>query len=95
MMFRWLTRLRAARAAQRDLVERDARDLVKRFEDAAYFVARDRARAARDGGTFDGNRPSGHWGKVKLRIAALSGHAVGLDTATRWLNSAEKSKPRR
>lgn len=86
-MFRWLTCLRAARAARRELVERDARDLVTRFGDVAYSVARDRARAARYGGTFDGNRPSGHWTKVKLRIADMTGHVIGLDAATRWLGS--------
>ncbi|AWB21793.1 hypothetical protein DA075_13410 [Methylobacterium currus] len=95
MIFGWLSRLRAARAVRRDLVERDARDLVKRFGGSAYSVARDRARAARDGRTFDANRSSAHWGKVKLRIAAMSGHAIGLDTATRWLESDDKAKPPR
>ncbi|WP_288580496.1 hypothetical protein [uncultured Methylobacterium sp.] len=95
MIYRWLARFRAARVARRDLVERDAENLVTRFGSSAYFVARDRARAARDGRTFDGNRPRGHWAKVKRRIATMSARAGGLDTATRWIEPGEDAQPPR
>jgi len=34
---------------------------------------------------MDGNRPPRHWMLVRQRIAAETGHEIGLDTATRYL----------
>lgn len=91
-MLGWLIRLRAVRAARRALVDRDARDLVARFGDAAYDVARDRVRTARDGRTVDANRPDGHWTKVKLRVADLTGREIGRDAAMRRGGDAKSGR---
>lgn len=84
-MRRWLRARKTAKAVRAALVEADAQDLIARFGEDAYHVARDRARDARTGATVDGNRPARHWAVVKLRIAELTGKEVGLDTATRYL----------
>jgi len=63
------------------LVESDARDLVERFGDQAYYEARDRAQ--RGGTMIDGNRPRGHWTRVKLEIAKRQGIAIGLTGSDR------------
>lgn len=68
----------------RDFVSTDAASLIARFSDSAYDVARQRARDARSGKTFDANRPDGHWDRVRQDIARRTGHTV-LDTATRYL----------
>ena len=58
-MFNWLRR----RKVLRELIESDARALIERFGDDAYFEARVRQRNALH--IVDGNRPPGHWEKVK------------------------------
>lgn len=81
-----------ARRERARLVADDAADLIARFGDAAYSVARDRVRAAREGRTVDANRPDGHWTEVKLRIADLTGKEIGLDEATRRLGGPARAK---
>lgn len=60
-MLAWLCRRRAAAAIREALVEADAADLMDRFGDRAYGVARDRDRIERKGVAIDGNRPPRHW----------------------------------
>ena len=83
-MLAWLHRRRAASAALAALIEADAVDLVGRFGDQAYGVARDRDRNECKGVAIDGNRPARHWSAVKRRIASLTGTEIGVDTATRY-----------
>lgn len=61
-MFDWLRRRKVAR----HLVASDARALVERFGAQAYLEARLRQHEQRD--VFDGNRPPGHWERVKNAI---------------------------
>jgi hypothetical protein len=72
-MFRWLRR----RREDRSLIEKDADDLIERFGDQAYSEAtiRDREGLA----IVDGNRPAGHWSRVRLVIAKRGGWAIGLN----------------
>jgi len=62
-MWAWIRR----RRTERELVERDARALLQRFGDDAYGEARMRAHGAMYG-EVDGNRPEGHWLRVKEAI---------------------------
>jgi hypothetical protein len=70
-----------------NLVASDVNSLLRSFGDSAYDEARTRAREARLGKVFDGNRPNGHWDKVRREIARRTGRQVGLDTATRYTES--------
>jgi hypothetical protein len=36
---------------------------------------------------IDANRPPSHWDKVRSEIARRTGRIVGVDTATRYLES--------
>lgn len=83
-MLAWYRRQRAERTARNALVETDALDLIARFGATAYFVARDRDRTERAGRVVDGDRRSRHWAAVKGRVAALTGHLTGADTAMRY-----------
>jgi hypothetical protein len=67
------------------LVERDAEALIASCRPCAYDEARTCARDARLGRVLDGNRPVGHWDKVRREIARLTGRQVGMDTATRYI----------
>jgi hypothetical protein len=71
-MIGWLKRRREARA----LIERDADDLVARFGKQAYSQAG--IRAFLEPETVDGNRPLGHWSRVKAAIAKRIGKSIGL-----------------
>ena len=84
-MFRWLRERRASGQARDALVRADAASLIERFGDFAYSEARTRVQHEQEGIVLDGNRPRGHWARVKLRIADETGHEIGLDTATRYL----------
>lgn len=84
-MLGWLHRYLGTRRARADRVAADAAALTARFGASAYGIARDRDRAERRGGVIDDDRPAGHWGRVKLRIARETGKEAGLDTATRYL----------
>jgi hypothetical protein len=74
------------RAHLHDTVAEDASRLIARFGLAAYDEARSRARDARLGNVIDGNRPEGHWDRVRAEIARRTGR-VHVDTATRYLIS--------
>jgi hypothetical protein len=68
------------------LVNADAEALIRDHGGAAYWEAR---RCARDvilpNGTTHQGRTQAHWRRVALVVAKRTGHAVGLDTATRML----------
>lgn len=66
------------------LAEEDAATLMAGFGDCAYDEARKRASEADCDTILDGNRPAGHWNRVKRTIAKKTGRD-GLDTATRYL----------
>lgn len=88
-----LLRAWSRRRLDRDhLVQADARSLIERFGERAYDVARGRVVEGRRGTVLDLDRPPGHWTRVKLRIAEMSGREVGLDTATRMSTRAPHSK---
>ena len=69
------------------LVAQDADALIDAFGPGAYDEARTRARDARLGRILDGNRPVGHWDKVRMEIARQTGRQVGVDTATRYIEA--------
>lgn len=87
-MLGWLRRRRAHKSARVELVASDARDLLARHGERAYYVARDRDRAMRKGSVIDANRSKGHWRLVALEIARMVGKDVGLNTASRYLDVA-------
>ncbi len=92
-MLSWLRRRRALNVAQVEQVATDARDLLVRHGGSAYYIARDRDRAVRQGAVVDANRPQGHWRLVALEIARMAGKEVGLDTAIRYLGAAAVKHP--
>jgi hypothetical protein len=61
-LFAWLR----SRKEASHLVQADASALIARFGDGAYFEARDRAQRS---AVIDGDRPGGHWTRVKIEIA--------------------------
>jgi hypothetical protein len=67
-----------------ELAEADAVSLIAGFGDCAYDEARKRASEAYSGTILDGNRPAGHWDRVRRIIGEKDGRD-GLDTATRYL----------
>jgi hypothetical protein len=69
------------------LIQQDAAALITAYAQSAYDEARTRAREARLGRVIDGNRPAGHWDRVRMEIARQTGRQVGMDTATRYLQS--------
>ena len=81
-MILWLHRRREAAR----LANADAEALIRDHGAAAYWEARRRARDVilPDGTTHQGRTPA-HWRRVALVVAKRTGHAVGLDTATRML----------
>ena len=81
VVWQWLT-ARLFRTAD-TLVEADARALIDQHGIQAYGVARWRAHQVGTGKLVDDSRPSGHWRAVSRRVARLTGHEVGLDSATR------------
>lgn len=84
-MLGWLRRRRRIKAAAAALIAADAADLIARFGEAAYDIARARHRAGNQDRILDGNRAPGHWAKVKLHIARATHKEIGLDTSTRYL----------
>ena len=68
------------------LVNAAAEALIRDHGGAAYREARRRERdvVLPDGTTHQGRTPA-HWRRVALLVAKRTGHAVGLDTATRML----------
>jgi hypothetical protein len=61
----------------------------------AYYEARHRERDVilRDGTTHEGRTPA-HWRKVALIVAKKTGHAVGLDAATKSEARGRAHRPR-
>ena len=96
MIIPWLHRRREAAR----LEKADAEALIRDHGGAAYWEARRRERDAilPDGTTHQG-RTRAHWRRVALLVAKRTGHAVGLDTATRMMmardpaSSAEMTDP--
>ena len=82
MIIPWLHRRREAAR----LANADAEALIRDHGSAAYWEARRRERDVilPDGTTHRGRTPA-HWRRVALVVAKRTGHAVGLDTATRML----------
>lgn len=74
------------RRASASLVAQDAAALIACHRDAAYEAARTRARQERLGQIIDGNRPRGHWDRVRQEIARLTRRRGDADTATRYLD---------
>lgn len=68
-----------ARQERRALVDSDARDLIARFGDQAYYEARMRDFDELRNATVDANRPPGHWSRVKYEVARRTGHKGGKD----------------
>ena len=79
-MFGFFKRYRA----RRDQAAADADALIAQHGEAAYGEARERARQSRQGKIVDGNRPEGHWDRVRRIIGRKTGRD-GVDTATRYL----------
>ena len=73
----------AIRRTGQNIVRDDADALMAGFGRAAYDEARSRAREERLGKVIGGNRPRGHWDKVRREIAKRTGMEIGLDSATR------------
>jgi hypothetical protein len=89
-MILWLHRRREAAR----LVNADAEALIRDHGDAAYWEARRRVRDVilLDGTTHQG-RTQAHWHRVARIAAKRTGHAVGLDTATRMLMRRDPPPP--
>ena len=75
-LFAWLR----SRKEASHLVQADASALIARFGDGAYFEARDRAQRS---AVIDGDRPRGHWTRVKIEIAKRQGIEIGQSGADR------------
>ncbi len=71
-MFNWLRQ----RNTGDPLVESDARALIERFGAGAYFEARLRQHDDQES-IIDGNRPPGHWKRVKYAIVQMMAHSRG------------------
>ena len=82
LMLGWLRRRRAAKR----LALADADALIRDEGINAYSEARRRERdvVLPDGSTHAGRSPD-HWRRVALVVANRTGHRVGLDAATRYL----------
>jgi hypothetical protein len=73
-LFGWLrSRKEAAR-----LVQGDADSLMARFDDAAYYEARDRAQIST---VIEGDRPRGHRTRIKIEIAKRQRIEIGRSGA--------------
>ncbi len=79
-----------ANRIRRELALADADALIAQYGDAAYGYARERAHQARHGRIVDGNRPAGHWDRVRIFIGRQT-NRQGLDTATRYLDDTVPS----
>jgi hypothetical protein len=58
-----------------NIVRADADALIAGYGSSAYEQARTRAREERLRGVVDGNRPPGHWDRVRREIARLTAKA--------------------
>src|SRR5882724_3650447 len=74
-LFAWLSfRKKAGRLAQAD-----ADAIIAGFGDAAFNVARERPQRRR--AMIDGDRPRGHWTRVKIEIAKRQGIKIARSNA--------------
>ena len=69
------------------LVTQDADALMAQYGASAYDEARTRARQERLGQIIEGNRPAGHWDRVRREIAFRTERHGWVDTATRYTTS--------
>jgi hypothetical protein len=84
-MFGWLRR----RRERQRVVGVDATALILAYASDAYCEARRRERdLVLPDGTSHMERTPAHWRRVARRIAKLTGHEIGLDTATRMVGDA-------
>lgn len=83
-----------ANRIRRELAAADADALIAQYGESAYGEARQRAHQARRGEVVDGDRPEGHWDRVR-RIIGRKTDRPGLDTATRYLEDSERSRVKR
>jgi hypothetical protein len=90
MLLRWFQRRKEAER----LVKADAEALVRNNGHEAYWEARRRERDVilPDGTTHQGRTPA-HWRRVALIVAKRTGHAIGLNTATRMLSPSGQETP--
>lgn len=75
----WVRTARARRRDKRAQVDCDARDLLERFGEGAYFEARARDIDELRGVAIDANRPPRHWAAVTFEIGRLTGYRGGTD----------------
>jgi hypothetical protein len=81
MLLRWLERRKVAHR----LIKSDAGDLIARYGEEAYGVARQRLHGEGAAVISEG-RTKDHWARVMVEIARLSGRPAHVDTATRYLD---------
>jgi hypothetical protein len=72
------------RRVQRELAMADADALIAQYGGSAYGYARRYAHQARRGKFVDGNRPDGHWDRVR-QIIGRKNNRQQVDTSTRYL----------
>lgn len=68
-------------------VESDTADLIARYGEEAYDVARTRAVDEIRKTTVDPNRPARHWERVHAEIRTRTNGGDCVDAATRYLES--------
>jgi hypothetical protein len=81
MFFAWLRRRREEQA----LIESDAAAMIETFGDTAYLEARRWVIAELAHKVIDGDRPAGHWARVRAELRRRTKHQPRTDTATRYL----------
>jgi hypothetical protein len=81
MFFAWLKQRREERA----LVESDAATMIETFGESAYLEARRWVIAELAHKVIDGDRPAGHWARVRAEVGKRIKHVFKSDTATRYL----------
>lgn len=81
MLHRWLE---GRKGADR-LIKSDAGDLIARYGEDAYGVARQQLHDEGAAVISEG-RSKNHWARVMVEIARLSGRPAQADTATRYLD---------
>ena len=90
MIILWLHRRREAAR----LANADAEALIRDHGGAAYWEARRRERdVISPNGTTHQGRTAAHWRRVALVVAKRTGHAIGLDTATRMTMARDLPPP--
>lgn len=80
MLFRIIAELICRRVDCKAAIVADAERLIAKFNDQAYFEARDRVK----GRCVDGAPSPQHWTRVKREIAKRQGIVIGLAGADMW-----------